>query len=184
MIEVTRAKMRIASMAVNLQNHGDQEIPVTYLKLEIGLTVDDLALFSSTVRGSWYHSGEAPTLRVQEVHGPYDIEGKMKGAIVTIHRGVDDDQSNIKMVGCDLDNYQLDPKDGGAVTWVCKLACFPGDTQLAHLYRGQRREFEVTIQQAQAEMPLAAKSDDDDDKPKRKRNDKATAGVMDTPPIH
>lgn len=159
MIEIEQAEMRLASMAVNLQNHGDREIPITYLKIEVSLTVEDLAMFSSTARGSWYENGDDPKLRVREVHGPYDIEGKIKGAVVTIHRGLDDEKSNIRLAGCDVDDFKLDPKDGGAVVWSCKVSCFPGDSQLAHLYRGQRREFEISIQQAQAEMPLDQKDE-------------------------
>lgn len=152
MIEIEQAKMRLASMSVGMQNHGDQEVPVTYLKCEIDVSAQELAMFSSTARDAWFDRSDPPQLRVKEVTEPYDIEGKVKGATVTIHRGLNDEKSNLRMVDCDVDDYKLEPKNGGGVTFFCKIACFPGDSQLGHLYRGQRKRFEITIAPAQAEM--------------------------------
>jgi hypothetical protein len=56
--------------------------------------------------------------------------------------------------GCTVDAYKLDPADGGAVTFECKVACHPDRKQIGELFFMQKETIEVSIEPAQSELGL------------------------------
>lgn len=153
-VELSRQNATLANLNVRTELHGEDRVPAADLKLEFGLTADDLALFSPTLRASWYD--KQSKLLAPEVDGPFDVHGKVVGATVIVHFGVGG-KSDIVLGVCEVDQYKLQPADGGSVLFYCRVKCMPDKKQIGELYELQQLQIEVSIEPAQAELPLAGK---------------------------
>lgn len=173
-IELEKRTAQLVNLSANVELHGEDPQPVAYLKLAFGLTIDDLVLFSPTLRGAMFDNAVPPQRRVRELSGPFDCEGKIVGATLTIHRGIDA-KSDIKLPGCTVDDFKLDPSDGGQVTFTCKVATHPDKRQIGDLFFMQKESIDVSIQPAQSELQLSAPAAPN--KPKKGAKEAPTEGA-------
>lgn len=154
MLSLTKEPAKLTNLNVRVELHGEDVVPAADMKLEIPLTIEDLAQFSPTLRASWYD--KQAKLLAPEVDGPFDIHGKIVGATVTVHLGLGG-KSDLVLGGCEVDQYKLEPIDGGSVTFYCRVKCRPDKKQIGELYELQQCLLEVSIEPAQAELPLDTK---------------------------
>lgn len=155
MLELVRRTALLAKYTPKVEPRGPDLVPYINVDLEVDGSVDDLASFGPSLRASWYDESNSPTptLRTPEVPGPFDVDGALVGAMFTLHYGASG-KSDMKLGGCKVSRYQLDPQEGGTVKILCRVRCYPDDKEVGKFHRLQRAQIEISIEPAQSELSL------------------------------
>ena len=138
--------------------HGQDPEPAGDLKVRADLTNNDLALFHPTLKSMLYHFDKS--LDAQESliddpqHAPHirfpqlpvlKWDGEVTGAKVTIHHGISA-KSDIVLETCNVDNFTIEPKQGGTVTLTFRIQSHPDMNQSGHLCTMIGTDIEISIE--------------------------------------
>lgn len=130
--ELTNQTATLHSFNPRIEKHGDEDMPAADLRLSYQCANDELSMFGPQLRDSLYWrdtSGtsieqkdleglgltDKPNLRNPFLASPIKLgqQRDLVGAIVEIQYGID---SLIRFDAAKVNNYRLDPQEGGTVT--------------------------------------------------------------------
>lgn len=75
-IELEKRTAQLVNLSANVELHGEDPQPVAYLKLAFGLTIEDLVLFSPTIRGAMFDNARTAAATRQGVERPVRLRGQ------------------------------------------------------------------------------------------------------------
>ena len=149
-LELTAVPAYLANVNARAEMHGEEKQPAGDLKIKVQLGNDVLAMFHPTLKSMLYYfdkakaedddlaeqakqgeAGYAPHIRFQQLPG-ISWEDEMVGAKVTIHAGIDQ-KSDIVLDPCDVNNFKLEPQEGGTVQITFRVQAHPDEKQFGKL---------------------------------------------------
>lgn len=161
MFELKGRTVTLAHFNARVENSGpDEKKPATDLKVKIPLANVELSLFHESLKHSLYHydpqmSGDlvdaankdedpeyAPNLRFPKL-APLNWDLEIIGAKVCIDYGV---RSDIELPDCKVNNFVLEPQNGGTVMVTFRIQGHPDGKTAGKLYDLQGREITLTVE--------------------------------------
>lgn len=149
--------------------HGEDPQPASDLKFIANLSADVLALFSPTLRFCLFHKvgaaddpdminriTERPNLRFPKLK-PLGWDDEMVGAHVTVDHGLGG-KSDLNFEDCKVNNFTIEPAEGGRFTLTFRVQCHPGEREAGKLYLAQGQKVTVTIKSPAESDDLPANS--------------------------
>jgi hypothetical protein len=130
--------------------HGEDKKPAGDLKIKVDLGNECLAMFAPTLKHALYHfdksveadlvdkaqeheKGYAPHIRFPFLPA-IKWEDKTIGAQVTIHQGIPGTAAHdISLDLCNVDNFQIEPKQGGTCSITFRVQAHPSETDFGKL---------------------------------------------------
>ncbi len=154
--ELTDQKAILAHLNTRTEKNGKEEVRAADLKIECFQRADIMSTFSSTLKAHLFNPNsldlaDGMALMHPELKTPIGVAGSMTGAEVRIEYGV---KQPIVLKDCKVNNFKVDPKEGGSVHLSFRIQAQPDDTQIGKLYKLQRREINITI--VPADLPEMA----------------------------
>lgn len=168
--ELTKTKALLVNVNPRAELHGEDKKPAGDLKLLVDLANDDLAMFSPSLKSLLYHwdaqmGGDlvdvakrdedkhyAPHLRMPKL-APLKWEDEIIGASVTVHHGV---KSDIKLELCSVNEFRIEPKQGGTVSLGFRVQAHPDEKAFGKLCSLIGTDVDITV------IPPAADETGDD----------------------
>jgi hypothetical protein len=143
--ELAAAKAKLVSYAPRREMHGEDPKPAASLHFVVNLDASDLAMFSPALRASLYARNESAPgrdmvdavsdghdLRFPEIGKPITWTKEIIGADLKIGYGLGG-RSDISLPTCDVDDFKIDPQQGGQVAVSFRVACHPDEKQSGKL---------------------------------------------------
>jgi hypothetical protein len=165
-LELKEKEAKIVSVNPRAELHGEDPKPACDVKIEVALTNSDLALFHPSLKGLLYvkdqdrpdlvsqdDPGHATMLRFPQLGVPMKWEGEMIGAEACFHYGTTE-KSHIKLPGCVVGKFALEPLEGGTVMMNVQVQCHPDEKQMGRLGMMVGTKLPVTITPPEAEGAL------------------------------
>ncbi|WP_313818751.1 hypothetical protein [Cupriavidus sp.] len=125
MLELENKMVKILHVNVRNEKHGDEPVLGMDLRLRAMLSNDDLVLFSSTLKSSFYHKDDSvqgdlvttadhlPNLKNPKI-GPVKWDGTWEHQLLTMHNKVRK-EDDIVLDDVRIKKLVLDMKEGGTV---------------------------------------------------------------------
>lgn len=168
--ELDAKTCKLANFNPRAEQHGEDPKPAADLTITVALTNDDLAMFHPTLKSLLYHydksgdpdlvdqaregeKGYMPHLRFPKL-GSLHYDQQIIGAKVSIDYGV---KSPIELGGCNVNNFVLDPQNGGTVLVKFRIQMHPDEKAAGKLYTLMGNEINLTIEPPEAQEELDAK---------------------------
>lgn len=143
--ELDRAKALITSINPAPEFAGEEKKPAGKMGIKLDLTSDCLAMFHPTLKSILFCkdqpanadlADQATTdekfIRFADIPS-IDFKGKCIGATVRVHQGINE-KSDIVLELCSVDNFVIEPKNGGTVTIGCRIQFHPDEKQAGKLW--------------------------------------------------
>lgn len=160
MLELEDQLTKIAHVNVRNEKHGDEPVLSMDLRLRVLLSNDELAMFSPTLKDSFYFKNDSvqgdlvtsadhkPNLKNPKI-GPLNWQGTWEHQLLRIH---DKAKKSDGMVldDCTVKKMKLDMKEGGTVVVECTLQCHPDEKTAARV---------IALLGQEAHMSLGADED-------------------------
>lgn len=136
---------------------GKTARPAATLTFKCSLPVDQLAMFSPTLRSSLYHNpmketngGSSPVdganvPRYPQITNSLKWNLEVVGGTLTIHYGATDD-SDIVLPVTKADNFDIEPDDEGKFNLSFRVAVHPDEAQSGKLAFMQDTEQDITFE--------------------------------------
>ena len=167
-LNLTEKEAKIVSVNPRAELHGEDPKPACDVKIEIALTNGDLALFHPNLKGLLYVKDEdrpdlvsqadpehATMLRFPQLGVPVKWDGEMIGAEALFHYGTSE-KSHIKLSGCVVGKFALEPLEGGSVLTTLQVQCHPDEKQMGRLGMMVGTKVPVTITPPEAAGDLVS----------------------------
>lgn len=153
MLELLNQKAKLSSVAPNAVNHGEDKMPVTYLKFVATVSNDVLhmldpklldALYTSAGKGKQDDlTGHKPELKFQNLGAiKWDYVGAGYG--LQIHYGATGG-ADIKLADVQIDRITVTCKPGGSVELVFRAIAHPSETDGGRLNNMVQQDVEITL---------------------------------------
>lgn len=144
--ELNKTKVKVLDFNPRTEFHGEEHRLAGDLKIGADLDNGCLAMFHPALRSLLYHydpqvAGDlvdaakrdedpdyAPNIRMPHLVLPLKWDGAVVGAGVEIHYGL---KSKIQLETCNVNDFKLEPKQGGTVTVTFMVRCHPADDKEA-----------------------------------------------------
>jgi len=178
MFELWKQRAKLISFSPNAECHGEDRVPVSYMKITANLSNDCLAFFHPSLKSALYvrndnasnvrpkqpEQGElidgkpteaaAPAdgltaLRFSALGGPLKWDWKGVGYDIEIPYGVSGKADIVLKV--DIDEIRLDCQEGGTVVITFRAMAHPTEEQNGRLCSLIQSEIEVTLSPPEAE---------------------------------
>lgn len=143
--ELDAKEAKLTSYTPRRELHGEDPKPAASLAFAINLDASALAMFSPTLRSSFFYKAsdegrgdmvdkiaDAADLRYPEIEKPFKWTKEIIGAELVIDHGLGG-KSNIKLPSCDVDNFSIHPMQGGQAIVTFSVACHPDKKQSGDL---------------------------------------------------
>lgn len=143
--ELDDQEAKLQSYTPRRELHGEDPKPAASPTFVVNLDAQDLAMFSPTLRSSFYYKAsdegrgdmidaiaDAADLRYPEISSPLKWTKEIIGAEVVIDHGLGG-KSNIRLPSCDVDNFAIEPMQGGRAIVTFRVACHPDEKQSGKL---------------------------------------------------
>lgn len=160
--DISNTKATLIHYSPRAEIHGPDKVPAGDLKVRADLTNDSLALFHPTLKHMLFCK-DAPanadladqaTTDEKFVRFPQlpmlKWDGEIKGATVTIHQGISP-KADIVLDLCDVDNFSIEPKQGGTVTVTFRIQAHPDEKQSGKLCGLIGTDIEISVDSPKAE---------------------------------
>jgi hypothetical protein len=172
--------------------HGEDPQPASDLKLVANLDAGELALFHPTLRSFLFWKAEddgpdmvnaqldTPNVRFPKLKTPLRWDDEVVGAYMTIEHGLGG-KSDLNFEQCKVNNFDIEPAEGGRFTLTVRVQCHPGEREAGKLYLLQGEKITVTLtppESDQAQIPDKALNTAGDAAPKRGRGKSRTAELV------
>lgn len=158
--------IKIKSFNPRAEQHGAEKVPAADIGIELAAPNYMLSEFGQQLRDSLYwNSGEQPNqgeliepavdkpnLRTPELKGPFKLNTEIVGADVTIDWGIGG-KSNIELGDCEVNNFSVDPKEGGTVEISFRIQCHPSESDAGKLCGLVQQEAKMTLSPPSVEAP-------------------------------
>lgn len=151
-------KVKIVNVNPRAELHGEDTKPACDIKVEATLSNDDLAEFHPTLKSLLYvkdadrpdllsqaDPSHATMLRFPQLKGPLKWDGEIIGAAVTVHYGATE-KSHIVLPTCVVNDFRLEPLEGGTVMVTCRVQAHPDAKQFGALCMMVGTEIPVSIE--------------------------------------
>jgi hypothetical protein len=157
-------KVKIVNVNPRAELHGDEPKSACDIKIEATLANDDLAEFHPTLKSLLYvkdedrpdlisqaDPGHATMLRFPQLKGPHKWDGEIIGAAVTVHYGTTE-KSHIVLPTCLVNEFRLEPLEGGSVVVTCRVQAHPDEKAFGKLCMLVGTEIGVSIKPPESEL--------------------------------
>ncbi len=159
-------KCRLLSFNPRAEHHGEETVPAADLKIEVALANDELAMFHPALKSLLYHydsqiAGDlvdvakkdedknySPHLRMQKLVTPLKWDDAITGATVRIHYGATG--RDIVLTTADVNNFTIDPQQGGTVMVGFRVQAKPDEKQSGKLCTMVQTDIELSIEPPEA----------------------------------
>lgn len=141
--------------------HGAEREPAADVKLRVDCDSGILAEFAPALRSMLYfkdeskdadgrndladQAAEAPNLRFPHLGAPLKWEEEMTGATLTAHYGIDE-KSDIVLKDCRVNDWKIEPREGGTVSVTFRVQCHPDEKTFGRLAMQVQNEVEITLE--------------------------------------
>lgn len=162
MFEITDATCVLENLNPRPEIHGESPKPAADLKISYTMSNDDLALFHPALKSLLYQReateakpddlvdkaekskdpNRLPHLRMPKL-GALKYDDEVVGAEVTIDYGV---KNPITLAGCNVNNFTLEPQEGGSVTVTFRIQAHPSESAVGKLYLLMGNTINLTIE--------------------------------------
>lgn len=165
-----KREVKLTNFNPRPERHGEDPVPAADLKIEFAMPNDELCQFHPALKGLLYHydkAGDAdlvdqaregdkdyaPHLRIPKLE-PLKYGEEIVGAKVTIDYGL---KSLIELHGANINDFVLDPQQGGSVFVKFRIQAHPDMEQAGRIYSLMGCEITLTIEPPEpAELQEAA----------------------------
>ena len=141
--ELEEENAKLLDVNPRAEIHGENAKPAADLKIKVMLPSGELPQFHPTLRSMLYEkssnpdlvdaaTGEANSLRFPQIGLPLKWAGEMVGATVTIHHGISQ-KSDLELEGVLVNEFRLEPLEGGSVETTFRVQCHPDEKQFGRL---------------------------------------------------
>jgi len=136
--------------------HGEDPQPAGDLKIVANLDAGELAQFHPALRSMLFCKNgdggpdmvnkqlDAPNLRFPKLKTPLKWDDEVVGAYLTIEHGLGG-KSDLGFEQCKVNNFEIDPTEGGRFTLTLRVQCHPGEREAGKLYLLQGEKITVTL---------------------------------------
>lgn len=147
--ELTETTVLFSHLNSRTEKHGEDNVAAGDLKIRAQLSNDCLAMFHPSLKSSLYfydktadedlvdkakseEPGYMPHLRFAQIEG-FKWDGEIVGAKVTVHSGIDA-KSDIALDDCKVNQFSLEPQNGGTVIVTMRIQMHPNEKQAGKLW--------------------------------------------------
>ncbi|HWK72213.1 MAG TPA: hypothetical protein VNS29_15370 [Burkholderiaceae bacterium] len=156
MFELKDHQVKLASVNPRAEIHGEDRVPACDLKIEAACSSEVLIYLHSQLRQLLFKKNDSPDLvdQVQDSEaltelrfpkmGPIKWTWEGTGYTLTVDYGLGD-ASNIVLGDCEVDNFKIDPMEGGTVNISFRVICHPETADVGRLCEMIQREIQITL---------------------------------------
>lgn len=167
MLSMDKQQGKLANVNPRAELHGKDTVLAVDIKVEHKASNDILASFHPALKDFLYEKGDEPqgellddanhkTKRRFPLVPSLKYELKLAGYEVRIDFGIDD-KSAIEMAGCEIDNFKIEPHEGGTVGLSYRIIGHPKESDIGKLCSLIQQEINITlIEPPQQELAEAA----------------------------
>lgn len=157
MFELTNQTVKLASVNPRAEIHGEERVPACDLKFEAACSSDVLIYLHAQLRQMLFKKNESPDLvdQVQDAEaltelrfpkmGPIKWAWEGTGYTVTVDYGLGG-VSNIVLGGCEVDNFKIEPMEGGTVVIGFRVICHPETADVGRLCEMIQQEIQISLE--------------------------------------
>lgn len=172
MFSLQEAEVRLVNVNVRPEMHGEEPVTAVDLKCETSLANTALAMFSPDLKRALYRrDDDKPDLFAEdEQHltkrrfpqlGVLKWEHELVGAAARFHLGFTG-KSDIDLAGIDVNDFRLEPLEGGSVTVTFRIQGKPDEAQLGRLGMLAGHDMTLTITPPTPTPDVTVEEGDDD----------------------
>jgi hypothetical protein len=155
MFSLERQQVKLADVNPRAERHGEEHVIAADLKLEANMDNGCLAFFHPTLKSLLYFKDEsvvndlvdqiheAPNLRYKALGLPLKWTTEIIGASVSVHTPVSGKDIELDM--CGVNNFQLEPMEGGTVKLTFRVQAHPSERDLGKLCSMIQQDVEVSV---------------------------------------
>ena len=167
-LSLSNTEAKVSSVNPRAELHGEDPKPACDVNLEFALSNDELAQLHPSLKGFLYVKDEdrpdlvsqadpehATMLRFPQLGVPVKWDGEMIGAEALFHYGTSE-KSHIKLSGCVVGKFALEPLEGGSVLTTLQVQCHPDEKQMGRLGMMVGTKVPVTITPPEAAGELVS----------------------------
>lgn len=161
MFSLQEESVRLVNVNPRAELHGEDPKPAADLKIHAKMSNAMLADFHPALRALLYVKDEGQKdlisendpehltrLRMPKL-GPLKFNEEIVGATVTVHAAVS--KSDITLEGCTVDNFHVEPQEGGTIDITLRVQAHPDEKQMGKLYMLIGKDVEISIEPPEAD---------------------------------
>jgi hypothetical protein len=144
-LTLTEANCRLLNVNPRPELHGEDKKAAADLKITTHLPNTELAQFHPNLKHLLYVKDSdrpdlvsqadpehATMLRFPQLLAPLKWQGEIVGAAITVHRGISA-KSDLKIEGCLVNEFRLEPMEGGSVAVTFRVQFHPDEKTIGRL---------------------------------------------------
>ncbi len=155
MLELENQMVKILHVNARNERHGDEQVLAVDLRLQARMSNDALAMFSPTMKSSFYHkddsvqgdlvkdAGYLPNLKNPKL-GPVKWDGSWEHQLLRVLHKVRK-EDDIVLDDCRVNKMAFDMQEGGTVFFNFRVQAHPNETDTARLLQLLGQEVHMSL---------------------------------------